>query len=421
MSSCDEPSVFSGAALPFVVLPYKADLAVGQPLGDPAANLGLLLQLNSLLTLGRYGSLGAVFLHSREGRDDCPEELVEDQLLDRKPGADRVVQPGKALILLWGRIYQEGSDIYLQSYLRFLRRGQVDGIERRLPVGADGAGGGVFRARVPVQQIAFPPRRLTEQDLIQIQQELQKASRVYGRPDESAPSEPLPVESHAPVAFIVDRVQDGWLQVSGERIGTGRWLKARIDPRAWPLRQRMPELDFLDAVAGYLQVRVAGPGGGAAGAIPRWVEESLARYREGAGTAAPVPEALGKVLLGNLQMLAGHPEAAEPLYHQAAVLLPYSADARNLETVARLARTPDPDLAKAAGPLADAWLEALGLEPANLDVLENLAAVYELQLRTRAAGAPKEELAKKLTAVKTVRAGVLEKHPPEFGMPPPPQ
>jgi hypothetical protein len=416
MSSCDQPAVFPGAALNVVILPYKADHGVGRPLGGPARELGLLIQLNSLLTLGRYGSLGAVYLHSGPDRDDCPVEEVADQLLDKRPGAGAVVQPGRAIILLWGRIYQEGPDIYLQTYLRFLQRGRIDGIERRLP------GGEVFRARTPVQQVAFPPRRLSERDLLQIQDEFQKAARIYDKPDAGAPSEPLPVASHSPVAFSVDRVQDGWLQVSGEAIGTGKWLKAKIDPREWPLRQRMPELDFLDAVAGYLQYRVAGVAdsgpGRPAGAIPRWVEESLSHYEEQAGdkagAQASIPAALGKILRGNLRMLAGQPESAQPLYAQAAALLSYSADARNLEIVARLAG------AQASHPgeaQEGAWLDALGLEPANLDVLENLQTLYGLA--SRGDGAPKD-LPGKLESVRKVRAGILAKRPPEFGAPPPP-
>jgi len=408
MASCDQPAVFPGAGLNVVVLPYKADRAVGRPLGGPARQLGLLIQLNSLLTLGRYGSLGAVYLHAEADRDDCPEDLVADQLLDRKPGAGKVVQPDRAIILLWGRIYQEGPDIYLQTYLRFLRRGRTDGIERRLP------GGEVFRARTPVQQLAFPPRRLSEKDLLQIQEEFQKAARIYDKPDAAAPSEPLPVASHSPVAFSVDRVQDGWLQVSGEAIGSGKWLKAKIDPREWPLRQRMPELDFLDAVAGYLQYRVAGVADSGPArpseAIPRWVDESLSHYDEAGGqdgSSASIPAALGKILRGNLRMLAGQPEAAEPLYAQAAALLPYSADARNLEIVARGARVP-------GKPLEDAWLDALALEPANLDVLENLQTLYGLELRGE--GAPKD-LPGKLEAVRKVRAGILANRPPEFGTP----
>jgi tetratricopeptide (TPR) repeat protein len=426
LSLCDEPAVFPGAALNVVVLPYKTDRLAGPRLSGPAQNLGLLLQLNSLLTLGRYGSLGAVYLHAGETENDCPpEEQIEAQLLDRRPGAGSTVKPGNALVLLWGRIYQEGTDIYLQSYLRFLRRGEVEGVERRLP------GGGTLRARTPAGQIAFPPRRLTENDLHAIEEEFQSAARVYRSPNADSPSEPLPLGSRAPVAFGVDRVQDGWLQVSGETIGTGRWLKARIDLREWPLRQKMPELDFLDAVAGYLQYRIqagvqaraattATGLGRASDAIPRWVEESLDRYREGARGGDPVTEAMGRTLLGNLQLLAGHPEAAEPLYRRAAELLPESADVRNLEIVARLARLSD-DLPRQAGAQVAAWLDALALEPANLDVLENLAATYELGLRQPALDpAAKKALADRLDAVKKVRAGILTKRPPEFGAPLPP-
>ncbi len=247
---------------------------------------------------------------------------------------------------------------------------------------------------------------------------------MYARPSEDAPSEPLPVTGREPVTFGVDRVEGDWLQVSGASIGTGKWLKARVDPREWPLRRRMPELDFLDALAGYLQYRVAADGPGRRmEAIPHWVEESLTRYREssGEGRAASVPEALGKILLGNLQMLAGHPEAAEPLYRQAAVLLPGSADARSLGALARLAQIRDADLARDAGSLEGIWLEAQALEPANLDVLGDLATLYGLQLRKGgAAGASREDLAKKLAAVKRARAGVLKKVPPQLGMPPPP-
>jgi hypothetical protein len=419
MRPADHPSVFPGADLNVVVLPYRTDPGVGRPLGEAARGLGLLLQLNSLLTLGRYGSLGVIYLHTPENERDVTEELVEDQLLGKKPGADAIVRPGKALVLLWGRIYQEGPDIYLQSSLRFLQRGEADGIERRLPQG------GVLRARTPAQRIVFPPLRLSEEHLLAIQRDFAHASRIYDQPSTSAPSKALPVESDAPMAFSVDRVEGGWLQVSGERIGAGKWLKAELDLRVRSLRPKMPELDFLDAVAAYLQARVA-HSGPPPPVLLRAVEESLGRYQEGSRGSGPgiaavpaIPAAVGKVLLGNLQVLAGHPEAAEPLYHAAAGLLPYSADARNLEIVARAAHTPDADLAKPEGPLAEAWLDALTLEPANLDIVDNLAALYELQVRaSHQAGAPPGAVGAKLAAVKRVQAALRENHPPEFGTPP---
>jgi hypothetical protein len=109
-------------------------------------------------------------------------------------------------------------------------------------------------------------------------------------------------------------------------------------------------------------------------------------------------------------MLSSAPETAEPLYHRAAELLPYSADARNLELVARSARISDADLGKRAGTLTEAALDALAVEPANLNVLDNLEALYEFQLKKE--GPSPKALMEKLAAVRKVRAAIVKASPP---------
>ncbi|HEV3458929.1 MAG TPA: hypothetical protein VHG32_20450, partial [Thermoanaerobaculia bacterium] len=322
---------------------------------------------------------------------------------------------GKALVILWGRIYEERGDVYLQSYLRFLRRDRPDRVE----VAVARAGGPfVFSGRSPVQQVAFPPRRLGRDDLAAIEAQFKKASLLYREPREGNADGQLPIEPNVPMSYSVEQARDGWLQVAGPTLGSSRWLKASIDPREWALHQKLPELEFLDAVTGYMRARVAGnaddrlSGGSEPTSWMRWVDEALARYDHAAAGAAgaaaagapatPLPAAMGKVLAGNLRLLAGQPEAAGALYREAARLIPYSADVRNLEILSQLPRALE-------GPaLEEQLLDALALEPANVDVVKNLETDYRFKVAALSATGTGDAayLERQLAAVRKVLAGL---------------
>ena len=386
VSPCSHPVVFAGAAVNVVVLPYSAD-QVSLDFGKAGRQLALLLQLDSLFVLGKYGSLGTAYL-TAEPFSKCEEERVEAQLL--AGGGEGRIASGRALVVLWGRIYEEGGDVYLQSYLRFLRRDRADSVE--LPVSGSRAGSGrkvppprapfIFIGRSPSQQVAFPPRRLGREDLNAIEEQFKKAAQLYREPQESAAAGQLPIDANGTLAYSVDEVRDGWLHVASGSLDSPRWLRARIDPVQWPLHRKMPELDFLDAVTGYLQARIAAesadrPGGQAAlGEWMRRVDEALGRYADAAGSASPLVTGLGNVLAGNLRLLYGQPESALPYYHRAAQEIPYSADARNLEILPQLVRRQQ----RNGLPLEGGLLDALALEPGNADVVRNLKTFYELEL-----------------------------------------
>jgi hypothetical protein len=407
-SPCAQPFVFSGAAVNVVVLPYAED-KVALDLGKAGRQLALLLQLDSLFVLGKYGSLGAVYL-TTDPFGKCEEERVEAQLLTGEGGSR--IAPGKALVILWGRIYEERGDVYLQSYLRFLRRDRPDRVE----VAVARAGGPfVFSGRSPVQQVAFPPRRLGRDDLAAIEAQFKKASLLYREPRAGDADGQLPIEANAPMPYGVEQVRDGWLQVAGPTLGGSRWLKASIDPREWALHQKLPELEFLDAVTGYMRARVAGNADdrlvdhGGLGSWMRWIDEALARYDLAAAGAAaadapatPCPAALGKVLAGNLRLLAGQPEAAGALYREAARLIPYSADVRNLDILSQLPRVLE------GRALEEQLLDALALEPSNVDVLKNLEADYRLKAAAVSASGTGDaaDLERQLAAVRKVLAGL---------------
>jgi hypothetical protein len=117
---CARPSVFSGAAVNVVVLPYSVPPSVrsSSAVGE---QLGALVQLETVLSIAKYGSIGVTQLVG-DAQDECTPEIVLDKLLGRQGGARETMRPGSGLILIWGRIFESGADLYLQSFVQFLRQ-----------------------------------------------------------------------------------------------------------------------------------------------------------------------------------------------------------------------------------------------------------------------------------------------------------
>ena len=57
-------------------------------------------------------------------------------------------------------------------------------------------------------------------------------------------------------SILTTSCNTGWTAPRDEEVNLG-WVRARVDATSWPLRERIPELHFVDAVVGYLQYRVA--------------------------------------------------------------------------------------------------------------------------------------------------------------------
>jgi hypothetical protein len=118
-----------------------------------------------------------------EQSGSCLAGEVQNRLL-----GSGALQPGQAVALEWGRIYREGDDVLVQTYLRFLR---VDPQERRFaderfavaltdpPARLEGS--------LPTQSIAFPPRRLSAKQLDRIDADWREAARLYDPARAAAP------------------------------------------------------------------------------------------------------------------------------------------------------------------------------------------------------------------------------------------
>src|SRR5262249_43679772 len=203
---CREPRVFPDAAVNVVVFPYTyrgSDLQ----LLTASKNIGILLQLNTLLSLVKYRSVGVVQLVDfYPGSGSCDQGVVEAKVLGRGNNKYQVGQ-GKAVAFLWGRIYQENNEIFVRSYLRFLRRGTDEFVSLSV-------GGFRFSGAIPTQSVSFGAAKLTVDQIQQIQDQFEQSAKVYDRPNGNATGRQLHVDMRSSeqrgFAFQVLEVSQGW-------------------------------------------------------------------------------------------------------------------------------------------------------------------------------------------------------------------
>jgi len=392
---CDDPRVFGKTPVNVVILPYTY---TGDPSKRPSPalkQLTVLMQQDSLLEMVKYERIAIVNLVRPPDAPPCNPEEIWSKVTGIKARVETTVQPGGGIVMLWGRIYEEGSSLFLQSYMRFGRVGQEETIETSVPV--QGGEPATFRGALPTKAIAFPPRRITGADLTAITREFEKAAQVRKEPRDDAPivrTSPDP-NSFQPFGYSVAAVKDGWMQVQSFYGGPGGWVKARVDATNWPLRERVPELHFVDAVVGYLQYRVATESTTfkRERVPPRWVDyvaRSLAQYEERSPRAdAPVPAALGQAILGSLYWMqarggaAAGQERALQFFAGAVQLVPYNAGVRNLRNAAAAAvccAVGRYDAARATALMSD-LLDAVLIDTDSGDAAGNLASFHRVVAR----------------------------------------
>jgi hypothetical protein len=436
LAPCADPVLFPGADVNLVVIPY----ALGGPdedyrlrpdlyallESDTAGKLANLIQLDTLASL-RYPA-GMAVVHLIPSGEPCgPEDVLPDLTAQ--------MEEGKGLVLLWGSFLEEEGQIYVQSYLQLFRKGRDDLAE----VKVDLLGGQVSLAGGPSQHaLGFAPRILTGDDLGRIGEAGDEARKIWSEPAGGSVVGELPATAEAPYAYYVTEVDPGTGRMRirpHEYFGGGDgWVEARSD---WPLRDRIPELHFVDGAMGYLATRIIAeerpegawrgqitPGDAAAedwmrrlavarersrGAFARFREDSSATV-EADDLDLRVSAALSHLYSGMLDLVmfeAGGPTgekaalaAAVEAFGDASGLLPYRSDARNLEAVARagLAGDDPEQLALAV----QALREALSVDPANKIAARNLAALYRLLLDTGSAelaGLPADDVRARLAAL----------------------
>lgn len=394
-TACDAPFIFEGAAANIVPVEYLATAADRDSrdvdrlarIQKTAQRLAWLVKLDSWHQ-PTYGSLGVVahlFFHEK-----CDPERILDGLIRGRAAAP--VVPGQVVVMLQGRIFIEGEEIFLQSRLRGFRRSEVpfgaaeitrhyfanEGLSIEL-------GNGAYRldASLPVLDVTFEPRAFSFAELDRIDDSFEKASLVYPNRTVTDAGEPLRFEAGRPQAFTVQLFDGGeWLKVEDIFGGTSGFIHA--DPTASAvLHESLPELDFMNGLLGFLRVSQAL---NAADFPPppessaRHARASLARFLASERTSEDVKaRALASALTGVLAAAFDENWAeAREHFTDAATSAPYRGAYRNLLGLA------DAALCCAGAPRPGfndptrAFADSLSLAPDDREALLNLDAFLAL-------------------------------------------
>ena len=377
---CDYASVFEHAALNAFVLPYRVDVA--QPTPDlqlAGRQISALVHLEVLMSLLKYSSIGAKDLLAQPGQVCDVDKVLARVSQPGKPGS---LRRGQGLLMVWGRLFEQQGELYVQSYLRFVRQGATGPQPELLQFNA-GAGDAQLKlsAGLPTQALAFAPRRISRAELARVDREFRQAMVLRPAPDAAAQGRSIDFSPHQAFSFTISEARGDWMLIKPTGGGPGGWVKARsqADDAAeqWSLQRWLPELAYVDGVAGFVRGRVGGLSETAAAGAARAMERGLARYERAVpAELAPAAWGLAAALRGWQAWERGQREEGAALFAQAQGQLPAYAGARQLAAVARLAAGRQALDGEATARFSRELMAALALAPQEGQVLRNMAQLY---------------------------------------------
>lgn len=377
--ACSAPVVFRDAAVNALVLPWRADGAGGRDQVQSASRqISSLAHLQLLMAMLKYSSVGAVDLVAEPGSNcDVDKVLLT---VSRTGTPTGTLARGQAVLAIWGRLFEQDGELFLQTYLRFSRQGAQGLAPETIRLDW---GGARFEATLPAQALSFAPRRIRLDELARIDAASRAALQVRQQPSEASPGVEIGRSVQQSFPYAIVEARGDWMRVAPMRPGLpAGWMRARSagDAADWQLARWLPELDFADAIAGWLRLQVGGLQPAERERVTRAVEAGLARYEQAVpGDLAPSAWGLGAALRGQIAWAQGRRADAAELFDKALLRLPASAAGTNLAAVASLASA-KPDAA-AMGRLSQRLLAALALSPRDPQVLANLQALYGVYAR----------------------------------------
>jgi hypothetical protein len=270
-------------------------------------------------------------------------------------------------------------------------------------------------AALPTQAIAFPPRRISRQDLARIAEEFRRAMVVRPTKDLNAPGKSIDFAPDVRFPYGVTKAEGDWMWIQPMASGPAGWVRARVTdasgPDEWSLQRWLPELAYVDAVSGFMRLRAFGgvPEPAARARMVAAIDASL-RYFESAVPAKDAPAAYGlaRAMRGFVLWEAGSTEEraqAATLFADAGARMPEYAAARNLAAVTRPLLPGGTLDAKSISRLGRNLTGALALDPADRIVLDNMERVYQLYaVRDEWSPFSADEVANRLAVVRDTRA-----------------
>lgn len=249
-SGCKHILSFRGAYVNNYVKEFEgvSTLKVPEKLQKSGNQLSQLIQLDGLYSQIGYGPLGYVFIDtSKSSPKSCANENllknINDELVDKR-GA----------LLLSGNFQQVNDQIYLLTQLDFLRKGLDETISLAIPNSTKNE---AFIVQLPMSSISFSPRKFSEVQMFDVFKAYEKYMQVRKSPSPTAKIKQLNISKRKGFAYSVEEVRDGWLKLKSRSPGfPSGWIEVPGNIGELGLRDLLPELYFVDAVAVYLQIRV---------------------------------------------------------------------------------------------------------------------------------------------------------------------
>jgi hypothetical protein len=337
---CLNPIAYPDAAINVVFLPFDLASDIAGKKTGYFAELPLLMQLDTLLHLLPYGSVGTVQLDP----PGFPSSACNVQEVTRRLFESQIM-PNRGLIVVSGLLYQEGDDYYLKTFATFQRKGASEQIKFPME-------GLVLFANPSTQTVSFQPRHLTRDQLHQLEDAYQRANVVRPEPSLDAPGTPLP----SPFAkcpngrcvpanprYSVTEQRGDWFHIqwfapeyNGQQRADG-WILAGADLGSEHLENFMPELYFIQGLAGYVVSRMQAQNTSNSQQTLKTLSEQFASYL-GHEKEDDDTEALAYELRGVSTAVLQQGDSGVADFNQAVALDPSSADLRNLQACAQIWR-----------------------------------------------------------------------------------
>lgn len=372
-----EPFAFENADVNVVILPYFQSGSSPHQLGGLGSRLSLLVKLETLYGAMAYDRWGIVLLTGPKEKCD-PETIAKDLLAAKR------IHPGGRLIMVWGKLYQQDENVYVQTFAKSYRSPLPD--EKVTPPEvAMRIGDETFGGRIIGDDFAFPPEQLPIKVMTAIEDNFKKAVFLYDAPHLDSPKTSIPLDqfrkcAECPdsLAFTVEGREGDWIHVR-DRNGKAGYLLAHLE--GINLNQRLPEVSFLQGLVGFLRYapEVSNEESSPRSAALQVAQQALMEYSRREETAQePETKAAALQLAGILEFAQDQRHPSQQ-FDDAYQLVPYSADSRNLAAMFRLYREYNSSTADVRPrEVASDFVAAIALDTMNSLALANLQSFYEL-------------------------------------------
>ena len=398
-SPCMDPVVLPGPKVQVFILPYKAE----SKLTARGRELATIVQRHVLFAALKYRSI-AVTEFTGEA-EDCGVEQTVARVNAR-------LQEGQAAIFLWGRLFEQGDSIRLQSTTAFGVRRTEDVLSWKL----GGPDSSSVRAAMPVDPIAFPARVIPLYFLDTLESAQRASRRMHRAPDASSSFWELPADPDARFGYAVLETRGDWMHVRLIPEGDDGWIPAHALATGENLKGAFPELYFIDGLIGYHQLwntpaRPAAADGRTLGAT----RASFDKYIElAAGRAESEGRAHAAIMKGNATLRsASTPWSTEVLveaqrhYEAARQLAPTSTVANSFFLACSAALCARGACSGSGDQLHQRFLAAIARDPTSAELIANLNEFYGAVEGGRISlNAPREEIARQKAMTERVQSAM---------------